>query len=174
MKQIGITNGQLTVNKVIYNVVKVTYDQDTQSVVDANNQKITGGGVYMFVLNKDYLNFDINKFNREVTGIFFDYDGHPYSVVSNVPPYKYNSADLSKDYIFYVVIKKSSVKGRIKEHWTCARMTGTASLKLGFKSREGIKAHLDIYVILESDNPDMNISDVESKIREEYGAVFGE
>lgn len=161
----------IKVNKVDYEVVKAEFDESKQSVIDANTEnKITGGGVYMFVLNADVPNFDINKFNREVTGIFFDNVG-PYCVVSNVPPYL--GAKLKNEYLFYVGKSKGDLNQRIKEHWTCAKMTGNASLKLGFKSREWIREHLNIYVILDPKDNTMDVGKLESQIRDEYGSVFG-
>lgn len=145
---------------------------DNKKVKDNNGNAIQGQGVYLFVINKK-LNFNIDFFNKEVTGIFFK-DGCSYSKKIGVPPYNDSDKILKEGHIFYVGTA-GQVNSRLIEHWHNDKINGCCSLKLGLKSRNWIKKFLDIYYI---SNDDITANKttrgkLEKAIRDDYGSYMG-
>ncbi|MBR2302311.1 MAG: hypothetical protein IKA42_00740, partial [Clostridia bacterium] len=77
-----------------------------------------------------------------------------------------------KDCVFYVG-SAGQICSRLKEHWNNNKINNCVSLKLGFNSRKYVKKYLKVYVILSTENNNMNYKQVEKDIRNEYGAAFG-
>lgn len=128
-------------------------------------------GVYVFVLKNDYQLY-YSKFYSETTGIFLK-DGCPYTIEFTPKlTIRENGKDiytLRKDCILYVG-KSKDFCTRIVEHMFSSSINGTASLKLGLKSREAIKQELRLFIV-ESD--EKLYSDLESDIRDKHGCYFG-
>lgn len=177
MKKFTVNNNSITINSNTYNVT--TIDKTTLSngkIKDVNGVQIKNNAkIYLFVLNKDCLDFNIDFFNREVTGIFVK-NGCPYTKVVNVPPFINKTRTLKIHRIFYIGSAKN-VLSRIREHWTSDNITNTTSLKLGFASRSTIKDYLDIYIINANNNTNngsnCNRRTLEKDIRNTYGSYFG-
>lgn len=174
MEKFSIVNIPPTISISKQNKVYSVIEIDVKTIAHSQKMQDTfgnevqvSGGVYVFVLNKDINNFDIDFFNREVTGIFLK-KGCPYMKICNVP--QYNNKQLCVDHVFYVG-KAGQVESRIKEHWLCDKLTSCTSLKLGFDSRKWIKEFLKLYLIQTSD--DKEAKELEKAIREKYGSVFG-
>ena len=135
MKKFIVTNGQITINNVVYISKTIDISSLTSKKLkytdgsNVNNEK----GVYIFVSENDIPAFDINFFNKEVTGIFFK-NNCPFVKAIGVPPY---NEFPQKDCVFYVG-STNEIVFRMKEHWKNDEVNGCASLKLGFSSRKWI------------------------------------
>ena len=168
-----LSDCEIKVDNVTYPLIHVdTTTLDQRTVKDKNgvNQK-NEAGVYIFVLNNDYDDFQLSDFQSEVTGIFFK-GGCPYTKTFGTP--QFNNEKLRKDCIFYVGTA-GNILSRIKEHWKSSEINGCVSLKLGFETRSKIKDFLDLYLILDSVISSQNSrQSVEKDIRKNYGSVFGE
>ena len=121
---------------------------------------------------KWWLSIIIYKVFSEVTGIFFK-DGYPYTIEFTpkltIKENSKNNYTLKKDFILYVG-KSKDFSTRIIEHLFSDSVNGTASLKLGLKSRDNIKSKLRLFII----ESDKNIyADLERDIRKKYGCYFG-
>lgn len=172
LKKFEIQNNLLTLeNNLVYKIKEIDKSTLEKSigVIDVNKNAIDNkAGVYIFVLEKELPFFNKNLFNREVTGIFFD-NFCPVIKTMGVPPFK---SKPKKDCVFYVG-SAGQICSRLKEHWNNNKINNCVSLKLGFNSRKYVKKYLKVYVILSTENNNMNYKQVEKDIRNEYGAAFG-
>lgn len=129
-------------------------------------------GTYVFVVNEDFcINYD--EFMKEVTGRFVDSNGDPRKETYLIVP-DFNFKDeidekgvmyFEEGKIFYIG-SSDDLRKRIGQHINSDTLSGTASLRLGFKTREEVKQHLDIYI-------KSNNKKVENDIRSTFGAYFG-
>lgn len=175
MQPLIFTN-PITINNINYNIEEI----DTSTLIKAKGQIVktiskskvfNSKGVYIFVLKSSLINFNINYFSSEITGVFFK-QKCPYTKEIGVPPFVEKP---QKDCIFYVG-SAGQIVSRLKEHWNNEKINGCSSLKLGFKSRKWIRDFLKVYIITSCCNKNLPFDhkQLEKDIRNIYGAAFGE
>lgn len=130
--------------------------------------------MYVFVVNKNFA-LDYPKFTREVTGQFTTEDGRLGKTMLIVPGYngelrKDKSIRLKKGRIFYVG-SALKVKNRVQQHLTSRTISRTASLKLGFATRQVARKFLDVFVHYCGID---EARELEKYIRETWQPYFGE
>ncbi len=162
---------EITVNKKI-KFIKLNKEKlNSAKLEDNSGVQICGGGVYVFVVKQEVKDFDVDKFNADVTGSFIDENIIYYKVIS-VPTFNMTQQKRLKEGFVFYVGKSGNLKSRLHEHWTNNLINNCVSLKLGFKNRGSmIKDKLEIYVTSESN--EKNRKSLELAIRKEYGAYFG-
>lgn len=173
MRKLSISSkGIIKIANIGYKIIEV--NKDTLSKRQAEdvygNKILNTAGVYIFISDKDFPNFNINYFNSEVTGVFVS-QYQPIIRTMEVPPFNEKP---KKGCLFYVG-RDTHVISRIKEHWKTAKLNGCTSLKLGFASRKWIKKFLKVYAITScaDKSKSLDYKQLEKDIRNEYGATFG-
>ena len=131
-------------------------------------------GVYVFVVNKNF-ELDYRQFTKEVTGQFITADGNIGKTMIIVPKFngtlsKNSYIRLKKNKNFYVG-SAQKVKSRVQQHITSNTVSKTASLKLGFETRQIAKKFLDVFVHYCEINEARKL---EKYIRQKWQPYFGE
>lgn len=170
MKKLVVTTcNMIQVGSKRYQVIEVDTSTLSKQIKDKSGVDIGNvQGVYIFVSNKDIPKFNLNFFNKEVTGVFF-INNYPSIKIMEVPPF--NNEPPQKECIFYVG-RANKLTDRLKQHWNHRKINGCKSLKLGFLSRKWIKPFLRAYVIY-TEGLGIDNKTLETEIRDEYGASFG-
>lgn len=153
------------------NVKEIDISSNDVETIKNNLSKVSKTGIYFLVLKDDFM-LSYSNFYSETTGIFFK-EGCPYTVEFtphlNIKENEKNSYMLEKDFVAYVG-KAENFSTRISEHLFGDKINGTASLKLGLKSRESIKEHLKLLIVEGSKD---ECRDMENNARDKYGSYFG-
>lgn len=153
------------------NVKEIDIASNDVETIKNNLSKVSKTGIYFFVLKDDFM-LSYSNFYSETTGIFFK-EGCPYTVEFtphlNIKENEKNSYMLEKDFVAYIGRAEKFTK-RISEHLFGDKINGTASLKLGLKSREPIKKNLRLLIV---EGSKTEYKDMENSARNQYGSYFG-
>ena len=132
---------------------------------DGNKRIKVKKGIYIFVVCKDYDNFNPHKFNKIES--------------SSIPPLgnwskgtKIVRYNLKKGQIFYIGSNISDCTGRCFQHINTSKNTSNGNLRLAHEKRKFIKKYLRVVFIdcAISQNEKM----IEKNIRNTYSSFFGQ